>query len=159
MEEVRKKVIKKVIYTNKAPGAPEAIGPYSQAVECSGLVFISGQIPINPKTKEVVVGGIAEQTEQVLDNLKAILVAKNLGFSALIKTSIFLTDLSDFKTVNEIYSSYFTNEAEGEAKAEAKGEAKGLNPGDAGGFPARETIGVKQLPLGVRVEVSAIAHI
>lgn len=115
------------------PAAPAAIGPYSQAVVAGNLLFISGQIPLDPASGQVVAGGIAEQTRQVMKNLGAVLEAAGIDFSRLAKTTIFLTDLSDFAVVNGIYGEYFT-----------------------GVFPARATVQVAALPKGVAVEIEGI---
>jgi 2-iminobutanoate/2-iminopropanoate deaminase len=124
---------KKIIHTTAAPGA---IGPYSQAIQTGNLLFVSGQIPINPATNELVMDNIQDETKQVMENLKAVLSAANVGFENIVKTTIFLSDMSLFAAVNEIYGSYFT-----------------------GDYPARETVAVKGLPKGVNVEISAIAFI
>ena len=124
---------KKIINTTAAPGA---IGPYSQAIQTGNLLFVSGQIPINPATNELVMDNIQDETKQVMENLKAVLSAANVGFENIVKTTIFLSDMSLFAAVNEIYGSYFT-----------------------GDYPARETVAVKGLPKGVNVEISAIAFI
>lgn len=116
------------------PAAPAAIGPYSQAVVAGNLLFISGQIPLDPASGEVVAGGIAEQTRQVMANLAAVLAAAGTDFSKLAKTTIYLTDLSDFGVVNGIYGEYFS-----------------------GVFPARATVQVAALPKGVAVEIEGIA--
>lgn len=116
--------------------APAAIGPYSQAVRCSGFVFLSGQIPLDPKTGELVSGPIEAQAERVLLNLKAVLSAAGASFGDVVKTTIYLVDLADFAAVNTIYGSYF-----------------GANP------PARSTVQVTALPKGARVEIDAIAQI
>ncbi|MCG8413821.1 MAG: RidA family protein [Pseudomonadales bacterium] len=113
--------------------APAAIGPYSQAVKAGDTVFCSGQIPLNPETMEVVEGGIEVQTRQVFDNLKAVAEAAGSSLDRAIKLTIFLTDLGEFATVNEIMAQYF-NEP----------------------YPARATIEVSALPKGVAVEVEAI---
>ncbi|MEP7258053.1 MAG: RidA family protein [Flavitalea sp.] len=123
---------KKIINTVNAP-AP--IGPYSQAVGTGSLLYISGQIAINPATGNVEVGDTAAETRQVMENLKAILNEAGLGFSAVLKTTIFLSDMSLFAIVNEVYGSYFP-----------------------GNYPARETIAVKGLPKNVNVEISMIAE-
>ena len=115
--------------------APAAIGPYSQGVEVQGLVFTSGQIPINPATGEVVAGGIEPQTHQVMKNIKAILEEAGYSFDQVVKTTILLDDLANFNTVNTLYGEYF--------------------PGE--GAPARETYQVAKLPKGVAVEISCIA--
>ncbi len=124
---------KKIIHTTAAPGA---IGPYSQAIQTGNLLFVSGQIPINPATNELVMDNIQDETKQVMENLKAVLSAANVGFENIVKTTIFLSDMSLFAAVNEIYGSYFT-----------------------GDYPARETVAVKGLPKGVNVEISVIAFI
>ena len=122
---------KQIINTTDAP-AP--IGPYSQAVRAAGLLFISGQIAIKPGTSDLVTGSIQEETEMVMQNLKAILEKAGLGFANVIKTTIFLKDMDLFSPVNEIYGNFF--EAD---------------------FPARETVAVKGLPKDVNVEISMIA--
>lgn len=122
---------KKIIKTEKAP-AP--IGPYNQAVMAGNLLFISGQIPLDPVSGELKMGSIEEETHLVMKNLDAILTEAGMDFSNVIKTSIFLTDMALFGQVNEIYGSYFSSD-----------------------FPARETIAVKGLPKNVNVEISMIA--
>ena len=122
---------KQIINTTNAP-AP--IGPYNQSVKAGGLLFISGQIPMNPATGNITAEGVEAETHQVMKNLHAILQAAGLGFSAVVKTTIFLTDMSLFAAVNEIYAGYFE-----------------------GDHPARETVAVKGLPRGVNVEISMIA--
>lgn len=124
---------KKIIHTTAAPGA---IGPYSQAIQTGNLLFVSGQIPINPATNELVMDNIQDETKQVMENLKAVLSAANVGFENIVKTTIFLSDMNLFAAVNEVYGSYFT-----------------------GDYPARETVAVKGLPKGVNVEISAIAFV
>lgn len=124
---------KKIIQTTKAP-AP--IGPYSQAVIINNTLYISGQVPIDPVTNEVIKGTIKEETYQVMKNLEAVLHEAKLSFDHVAKTTIFLSDMSLFAEVNEIYGSFF--------KASV-------------GFPARETVAVKGLPKGVNVEISMIA--
>lgn len=121
---------KTIINTEKAP-AP--IGPYSQAVKANGMLFVSGQIPIIPATGELENGGIKAETEQVMQNLKAILSEAGTGFDNVVKTSIFIADMNDFVHVNEIYGKYFGEDA-----------------------PARETVAVKTLPKNVNVEISCI---
>lgn len=123
--------MKKIINTKNAP-AP--IGPYNQAVMVNDTLYISGQIAINPETGDLLTDSIEEETKQVLSNLKAILDEANLSFDHIVKTSIFLSDMNLFATVNEIYGTYFTQD-----------------------FPARETVAVKTLPKNVNVEISAIA--
>jgi len=122
-------MIKQIINTDKAP-AP--IGPYNQSVKANGLLFISGQIAMDPATGNIDATDI--ETHQVMKNLAAILAAAGLDFSAVVKTTIFLTDMSLFTAVNSIYADYFT-----------------------GDYPARETVAVKGLPKGVNVEISMIA--
>jgi len=122
---------KKIIQTNDAP-AP--IGPYNQATQYGDLLFISGQVPIDPETGNVISENIQAETHLVMSNLKAILVAAGMDFSNVLKTTIFMTDLKQFGAVNEIYGSYFT-----------------------GNYPARETVQVSALPKGVNVEISMIA--
>ena len=123
--------MKKVILSSKAP-AP--IGPYSQAIEANGTLYVSGQIPIDPATGEVVAGGIEPQAKQVMQSLQVILQEAGYSFDQVVKTTILLDDLANFAKVNEIYGSYF-------------GE----------GAPARETYQVAKLPKGVAVEISCIA--
>lgn len=120
-----------IIQTNNAP-AP--IGPYNQAVISNGMLFISGQIAINPETNELISGAIQEETHRVMKNLQAILTEAGITFQHAIKTTIFLSDMNLFVAVNEIYGSYFTSD-----------------------FPARETVAVKGLPKYVNVEISIIA--
>ncbi len=116
--------------------APRAIGPYSQAVRAGELLFLSGQIPLDPATGELVGGGIDVQTRRVLDNLGAILRAAGGSFENVVKTTIYLVDLGEFAAVNAIYASYFTPPA-----------------------PARATVQVAALPKGARVEIEAIARL
>ena len=123
--------VKEIIATNHAP---QAIGPYSQAVRAGNLVFASGQIPIDPATGQFVSGGIAEQTEQVLKNLKALFGAAGVGLEQVVKTTVFLADMDDFAAMNEVYGRYF-------------GEAS----------PARATVQAARLPRDARVEIEAIA--
>jgi 2-iminobutanoate/2-iminopropanoate deaminase len=122
---------KQIINTDKAP-AP--IGPYNQSVKANGFLFISGQIAIVPATGELEMQSIQSETHQVMNNLKAILTEAGTDFSAVVKTTIFLSDMSLFAAVNEIYGSFFS-----------------------GDHPARETVAVKGLPKGVNVEISMIA--
>ena len=114
--------------------APQAIGPYSQAVKANGLVFVSGQIPIDPRTGQFVAGGIAEQTEQVLKNLAELLQAAGSGLDQVLKTTVFLADMEEFAAMNEIYGRFFTEEP-----------------------PARATVQAARLPRDARVEIEAIA--
>lgn len=115
---------KKIIYT---PKAPNPVGPYSQAVESGGFIFLSGQLPLNPEAD------IKIQTKQVLDNIKIILEEVGLGLNNVIKTTIYLTDLSKFSQVNDVYKEYFTKEP-----------------------PARSTVGVSSLPKGVGIEIDVM---
>lgn len=120
----------------RAADAPAAIGPYSQAVRCGAMVFLSGQIPLDPATGAMVGGGeVGAETEQVMKNLAAVLAAAGLGFDHVVKTTIFLADLGDFGTVNEIYGRRF----------------EGITP------PARATVQVAALPKAARVEIEMIA--
>lgn len=115
---------------------PAAIGPYSQAVKTDGLVFVSGQLPIDPQTGAFPEGGIAAQTNQSLKNLGSILAEAGSDYSKVIKTTVFLADMADFAAMNEVYSSFFNAP-----------------------FPARSAIAVKELPKGALVEVECIAEI
>ncbi|MEO0093695.1 MAG: RidA family protein [candidate division WOR-3 bacterium] len=124
--------MKEIIYTEKAP---KPIGPYSQAVRIGNLIFFSGQIGIDPNTGNLVSGGVGAETRQVMANIKALLTKANLTFSNIIKTTIFLTNLSDFTEVNQIYSEYFTRD-----------------------FPARSTVAVNALPKGAKIEIEVIAQ-
>ena len=123
--------MKKIISTSEAPAA---IGPYSQAVRSGNFLFCSGQIPLDPKSGQIVPGDIAAQTRRVLDNIAAVLKAEGLAFDNVVKTTIFLTSLGDFQTVNEIYGSYFKSQP-----------------------PARSTVQVSALPKGANVEIEVIA--
>jgi len=118
----------------KTTNAPDPIGPYNQAVLAGNLLFISGQVAINPATGNVENATITEETNLVMQNLKAILSKADMNFSHVVKTTIFLSDMSLFANVNEVYGKYFTTD-----------------------FPARETIAVKGLPKNVNVEISMIA--
>ena len=122
-----------VMETVTSKDAPAAIGPYSQAIIENGLIFTSGQIPLLPETGEVVGGGIKEQAEQVIKNLKAVLTAAGSDLAHVVKTTCFLTDMGDFAAFNEVYSAHFT--------------AK----------PARSCVAVLALPKGVKVEIEAVA--
>jgi 2-iminobutanoate/2-iminopropanoate deaminase len=115
--------------------APSAIGPYSQAIDAGDFVFLSGQVPIDPKTGELVNGDIAAQTERVLDNLGAVLAAAGSSFGDVVKTTIYLVDLGDFQAVNQTYAKRFSAAP-----------------------PARATVQVSALPKGARVEIDAIAR-
>jgi 2-iminobutanoate/2-iminopropanoate deaminase len=118
----------------RTEGAPKAIGPYSQAVKAGGLVFCSGQIPLDPATMTVVEGGVAEQTRRVLQNLAAVLDAAGASLGTVVKTTVFLKDMKDFAAMNEAYAEFF--------------------PSDP---PARATVEVARLPKDVRVEIEVIA--
>lgn len=118
------------------PNAPAAIGPYSQAVRWNGLVYCSGQIPLDPATGQLVEGGIEEQTARVLDNLKAVLEQAGATLETVLKTTIFVQDMGDFGKVNEVYGRYFA-----------------VNP------PARATVEAARLPRDVRVEIEAVAFV
>ncbi len=121
---------KEIISTKNAP---QAIGPYSQAVKTGNLIFISGQIPLNPETGDLVSGSIEDEANQVLNNIKSICDAAGYGFEDIVKITIFLTDLGNFTTVNEVMAKHF------------------VEP-----YPARATVEVSGLPLGVNVEIEAI---
>ena len=123
--------MKKIINT---PNAPAPIGPYNQAVMTGDMLFISGQVALMPGTGDLANTDITEETNQVMKNLEAILTEAGMEFSHVVKTTIFLSDMSLFAAVNEIYGSYFTSD-----------------------YPARETVAVKGLPRGVHVEISMIA--
>ena len=123
--------MKVIIQTDRAP---KAIGPYSQAVKANGLVFASGQIPIDPQTGEFVSGGIQEQTRQVLKNLTAVLEAAGSGLDRVVKTTVFLLDMQEFVAMNEVYGEFFKEEP-----------------------PARATVQAARLPRDARVEIEAIA--
>jgi 2-iminobutanoate/2-iminopropanoate deaminase len=124
-------LMKKIIQTDKAP---KAIGPYSQAIEINSTLYISGQIPIDPATGKVVEGGIVEQTEQVLKNIGNILSAADYGFENVVKSTCMLSDLANFKSMNEVYAKYYKSDC-----------------------PARSTFQVAGLPMGVLVEIETIA--
>lgn len=123
--------VRRIIETGNAP---RAIGPYSQAVVAGGFVFASGQIPLDPETGEFVAGGVAEQTEQVLRNLSAVLEAAGTGLAHVLKTTVFLADMNDFAAMNEVYGRYFNDQP-----------------------PARATVEAARLPRDARVEIEAIA--
>lgn len=118
------------------PAAPAAIGPYSQAIRVDNLLFVSGQIPLDPKSGELISSGIEAETRRVMENLAAILEAAGTGFDKVVKTTIFLKDMANFAKVNEIYGSYFKPP-----------------------FPARATVEVARLPKDVRVEIDCIAKV
>ena len=121
---------KEIISTENAP---QAIGPYSQAVKAGGLMFISGQIPLNPETGDLVLGSIEDEANQVLQNIKSICEAAGHGMEDIVKITIFLTDLGNFATVNEVMKKHFSEP-----------------------YPARATVEISGLPLGVNVEIEAI---
>ena len=123
--------MKKIINTDKAP---KAIGPYSQAVEANGMLFISGQVPIDPATSKLIEGGIKEQTEQVMKNIGAILEAAGLNYSNVVKSTCLLSDMDNFAAMNEVYGRYYSAE-----------------------MPARAAYGVVKLPLGALIEIETIA--
>lgn len=116
------------------PAAPAAIGPYSQAVVAGDLIFLSGQIPLDPERGKIIEGSIEDETRQVLKNLAAVLAAEGLTLDAVVRTTVFLTDLEDFPRVNQTYAEFFTEP-----------------------FPARATVQVAALPRGARIEIDAIA--
>ncbi|MBO8439589.1 MAG: RidA family protein [bacterium] len=123
--------MKKVIATKNAPAA---IGPYSQATQVNGMLFISGQLPIDPATGKFAEGGVAEQTHQSLKNVKAILDEAGYTFADVVKTTVFLSDMADFAAMNEVYKQYYQSEC-----------------------PARSAFAVKALPMGALVEIETIA--
>ena len=123
--------MKKIISTTEAPAA---IGPYSQGVRVGSIVFCAGQVPLDPKTGDIVSQDIAEQTRRVLENVTAILRSEGLTLADVVKTTVFLADFGDFQKMNEVYATYFKNQP-----------------------PARSTVGVSTLPKNARVEIEAIA--
>jgi len=123
--------MKKIISTSKAPAA---IGPYSQAVEANGILFVSGQIPINPETGKLVEGGITEQTQQVFRNIEAILTEAGYSFKDVVKSTCLLSDMADFKAMNEVYGIHYNEK-----------------------MPARAAYSVKGLPMGALIEIETIA--
>ena len=123
-----------MIETVATDRGPKAIGPYSQAVRANGFVFLSGQIPLDPKTQQIVEGDAAVQTERVLENLKAVVEAAGSSIQRVVKTTVFLADMNDFAAMNEVYSRYFVTHP-----------------------PARSTVEVARLPKNVRVEIDLIA--
>ena len=123
---------KKVINTTKAPSA---IGPYNQSIKVNDTLFVSGQIPLVPKTMELISGNIQKETHQVMKNLESILKKAGMSFKNVVKSTIYLDDMKNFSKVNDVYGSYF----------------------EKGDEPARETVAVKSLPKGVRIEISMIA--
>lgn len=124
--------MKKIIFTEKAP---IPIGPYSQAVLAGNTLYVSGQIPFNPVTGNLVLDSIEEQTQQVMENLQTVLEEAGMSFENVVKATIFITDMNDFSKINEVYGRYFSEE----------------------NAPARETVQVSKLPTGVNVEISVIA--
>lgn len=120
----------------ESAGAPKAIGPYSQAVLQDGWIYLSGQIPLDPKTSQLVAGPIGEQTKRVLDNLGAVLETVGCSYQHVVKTSVYLVDLADFAAMNEVYAKYFISN-----------------------FPARATVQVAALPKGARIEIDAVARV
>ncbi len=125
--------MKKIISTENAP---KAIGPYSQAVVCNGMAFLSGQIPLDPRTNQLIEGDIAAQTERVLENIKAVLEASGASLATVVKTTVFLQDMTEFTKMNEVYRRYFADNA-----------------------PARSTVQAARLPRDVRIEIDCIAGI
>ncbi len=123
----------KAISTSKAPGA---IGPYSQAIRTGNLIFVSGQLPVDPSTGNFAEGGIKELTHQSLSNIKAILEAEDTDMTHVVKTTVFLADMNDFAEMNEVYATFFTTP-----------------------FPARSAVAIKTLPKNARVEIECIAEI
>ncbi len=123
--------MKKIVSTTEAPAA---VGPYSQAVRVGPMLFTAGQIPLDPKSGQLVSDKIDEQTKRVLDNLTAVLQAEGMSFSNIVKTTVFMTNLGDFQTMNEVYASYFKDAP-----------------------PARSTVQVAALPKGAQVEIEVIA--
>jgi 2-iminobutanoate/2-iminopropanoate deaminase len=132
-EQEDRDMTKKVIQTEKAP---KAIGPYSQAIQAGNFLFLSGQIPIDPKTGELVKGDIRKQTQQVLENIKGILESQGLGMENVVKVTIFLEDIANFNQVNEVYATYFPSSP-----------------------PARSTVEVTKLPRDADIEIEALAII
>jgi 2-iminobutanoate/2-iminopropanoate deaminase len=122
---------KKVIHTDRAP---KAIGPYSQAIQAGNFLFLSGQIPLDPRTGELVKGDVGQQTQQVLENIKGVLGSQKLGMENVVKVTIFLKDIENFNRVNEVYAAYFPAPA-----------------------PARSTVEVARLPRNAEIEIEAIA--
>jgi len=123
--------MREVIFTKDAP---QAIGPYSQAVKANGFVFVSGQVAFDPATQQIIIGDIAAQTDRVLRNLSEILKAASSGLDKVVRTTVFLKDMSEFAAMNEVYSRYFSS-----------------------AFPARSTVEVARLPRDVQVEIDVIA--
>ncbi len=126
--------MKQIISTDKAPGA---IGPYSQAVRAGDMLFLSGQIPIDPATGDIVSGGVTEQTEQIFKNIQAVLEAAGASLDNVVKSTVFLSDMANFADMNAVYSKYFKE----------------------GSYPARSAFAVKELPKASLVEIETIAFI
>jgi 2-iminobutanoate/2-iminopropanoate deaminase len=126
-------VKKRVVQTDRAP---KAIGPYSQAIQAGDFLFLSGQIPLDPRTGELVKGDVGQQTKQVLENIKGVLESQKLGMEDVVKVTIFIKNIANFNQVNEIYSTYFPTSP-----------------------PARSTVEVARLPRDVEIEIEAIAFI
>jgi 2-iminobutanoate/2-iminopropanoate deaminase len=131
INDIKTSGMKRIISTTAAPGA---IGPYSQAVEVNGTLYISGQVPIDPATGKIVEGGITEQTTQALKNIKAILTAAGYSLNDVVKSTCLLSDMSDFKAMNEVYAQFYTSDQ-----------------------PARAAFAVKGLPLGALIEIETVA--
>jgi 2-iminobutanoate/2-iminopropanoate deaminase len=129
--ELKRSGMKRIISTTAAPGA---IGPYSQAVEANGTLYISGQVGIDPATGKMIEGGITEQTTQVLKNIRAILTAAGYTLADVVKSTVLLSDMSDFKAMNEVYAQFYSSDQ-----------------------PARAAFAVKSLPLGALVEIETVA--
>jgi 2-iminobutanoate/2-iminopropanoate deaminase len=123
--------MREIVSTSKAP---QAIGPYSQAIRANGFIFVSGQIPVDPATQKIVEGSVADQTEQVIKNLEAILHAAGSSLDKVVRTGVFLKDMGEFTAMNDVYERFFPQQA-----------------------PARSTVEVARLPKDVRVEIDAIA--
>jgi len=117
-----------------SPGAPKAIGPYSPAIRAGQLLFVSGQVPIDPATGDMITGGIADQTRRVLDNIGELLLAAGRSFGDVVRTTVFLADMNDFGAMNAVYGEYFAEP-----------------------YPARATVQVARLPKDARVEIDVIA--
>jgi 2-iminobutanoate/2-iminopropanoate deaminase len=123
--------MKETVSTDRGP---KAIGPYSQAVKANGFVFVSGQVALDPKTQQIIEGGITQQTERVMENLKGIVEASGSTMVKVVKTTVFLSDMNDFTAMNEIYGRYFPSHP-----------------------PARATVQVSRLPKDVKVEIEVVA--
>ena len=124
---------KKIISTNQAPAA---IGPYSQAVKAGNLLFVSGQIPLDPETGNLIIGGIESETHRVMKNIEAILEAAGSNFGQVVKSTLFVKNLDDFAKINAVYASYFSDN-----------------------YPARETVEVSRLPRNADIEISVVATV